>query len=132
MILAAFVVGAQKGYIYIRHEYERQAKILEAELDRCRRMGLLGDSILGSDLSFDVEIFISPGGYICGEGSALLQAIEGKRAEPRNRPPNSAHAGTLAETHRTQQCRNFSPSFRRFSKWACRGSRRREGVARPD
>ena len=93
MIIAAFVTGAQKGYIYIRHEYERQAKILEVELERCRRLKLLGDSILGTDFSFDIELFISPGGYICGEGSALLEALEGKRAEPRNRPPNSATHG---------------------------------------
>ena len=93
MVLAALVVGAQRGYIYIRHEYEQQAKILQAELERCRRRNLLGDSILGSGLSFDIEMFISPGGYICGEGSALLEALEGKRAEPRNRPPNSATQG---------------------------------------
>jgi len=93
MIIAAFVTGAQKGYIYIRHEYERQAKILEAELERCHRLKLLGDSILGTDFSFDIELFISPGGYICGEGSALLEALEGKRAEPRNRPPNSVTHG---------------------------------------
>jgi NADH:ubiquinone oxidoreductase subunit F (NADH-binding)/NADH:ubiquinone oxidoreductase subunit E len=93
MIIAALVTGARQGYIYIRHEYERQAKILEAELERCRRENLLGDSILGTDFSFEIELFVSPGGYICGEGSALLQALEGKRAEPRNRPPNSAIAG---------------------------------------
>jgi NADH:ubiquinone oxidoreductase subunit F (NADH-binding)/NADH:ubiquinone oxidoreductase subunit E len=93
MIIAAFVAGAQKGYIYIRHEYEHQAKILEIELEHCRRHKLLGDSILGGDFAFDIEIFVSPGGYICGEGSALLEALEGKRAEPRNRPPNSATHG---------------------------------------
>lgn len=93
MIVAAFVTGAQKGYIYIRHEYEHQAEILERELERCRKELLLGSSILGSGFDFDIEIFVSPGGYICGEGSALLQALEGKRAEPRNRPPNSATHG---------------------------------------
>jgi NADH:ubiquinone oxidoreductase subunit F (NADH-binding)/NADH:ubiquinone oxidoreductase subunit E len=93
MIIAAFVVGARKGYIYIRHEYEHQAKILDIELEHCRRVNLLGESILGSGFSFDIELFVSPGGYICGEGSALLEALEGKRAEPRNRPPNSATHG---------------------------------------
>ena len=93
MVLAALVVGAQRGYIYIRHEYEQQARLLEAELNRCRRIGVLGDSVLGTGRSFDIEIFISPGGYICGEGSALLEALEGRRAEPRNRPPNSATHG---------------------------------------
>jgi formate dehydrogenase beta subunit len=93
IIIGALVCGAQKGFIYLRHEYKEQEAILEAELEECRREGLLGDSILGSDLSFDLNLFISPGGYICGEGSAQLEAIEGKRAEPRNKPPNSATVG---------------------------------------
>jgi len=93
MILAALVTGANQGYIYIRHEYEHQAKVLEAELARCRRDNLLGHSILNGGAAFDIELFVSPGGYICGEGSALLEALEGKRAEPRNRPPNSAIHG---------------------------------------
>src|SRR3989442_9902646 len=87
MILAGLVVGAHEGIIYIRHEYEAQAEHLERELAACRRDGLLGRSVLGSDLTFDVRVFISPGGYICGEESALLEAIEDKRAEPRNKPP---------------------------------------------
>jgi NADH:ubiquinone oxidoreductase subunit F (NADH-binding) len=93
MIIGALVVGAQKGFLYIRHEYKEQEAILEAEIERCRHEGLLGDNILGTDLSFHMEIFVSPGGYICGEGSAQLEAIEGKRAEPRNKPPNSATQG---------------------------------------
>jgi NADH:ubiquinone oxidoreductase subunit F (NADH-binding)/(2Fe-2S) ferredoxin len=93
MIIGALVVGAQKGFLYIRHEYKEQEAILEAEIERCRNEGLLGDNILGTDLSFHMEIFVSPGGYICGEGSAQLEAIEGKRAEPRNKPPNSATQG---------------------------------------
>jgi len=93
MVIGALVVGAQKGFLYIRHEYKEQEAILEAEIERCRHEGLLGDNILGTDLSFHMEIFVSPGGYICGEGSAQLEAIEGKRAEPRNKPPNSATQG---------------------------------------
>ena len=87
MILAALVTGATKGYIYIRHEYEEPREVLQQELDRCSREGFVGKNILGSDHTFDLEIFVSPGGYICGEESALLEAIEGKRAEPRNKPP---------------------------------------------
>lgn len=87
MIMAALVTGATKGYIYIRHEYEEPREALEKELQRCYREGILGKSILGSELEFDLEIFVSPGGYICGEESALLEALEGKRAEPRNKPP---------------------------------------------
>ena len=87
MILAGLVTGAQKGILYIRHEYENSRDILQQEIDRCYHDGILGPRVLDSELSFDVEIFVSPGGYICGEESALLEAIEGKRAEPRNKPP---------------------------------------------
>ena len=87
MITAGLVTGARKGILYIRHEYEQPQEILQQEIDRCYQQGLLGSRILGSDLAFDLEIFVSPGGYICGEESALLEAIEGKRAEPRNKPP---------------------------------------------
>jgi NADH:ubiquinone oxidoreductase subunit F (NADH-binding) len=93
IIIGALTVGAQKGFLYIRHEYKEQEHILQHEIEACYREGLLGDHILGSDLAFDLEIFVSPGGYICGEGSAQLEAIEGKRAEPRNKPPNSATHG---------------------------------------
>jgi NADH:ubiquinone oxidoreductase subunit F (NADH-binding)/NADH:ubiquinone oxidoreductase subunit E len=87
MILAGFIAGAKKGILYIRHEYHLQEEILGEEVRRCYRAGLLGKKILGSDLEFDLEVFVSPGGYICGEESALIEAIEGKRAEPRNKPP---------------------------------------------
>jgi NADH:ubiquinone oxidoreductase subunit F (NADH-binding)/NADH:ubiquinone oxidoreductase subunit E len=87
MILAGILTGAQKGVLYIRHEYHEQEKILHDEIVRCKREGLIGPRILGSEFAFDLELFVSPGGYICGEESALLEAIEGKRAEPRNKPP---------------------------------------------
>ena len=87
MILAGLVTGARKGFLYIRHEYETPRDVLQKEIERCYRAGLLGSQILGSDLTFDLEIFVSPGGYICGEESALLEAMEGKRSEPRNKPP---------------------------------------------
>ena len=93
MILASVLTGAKKGVLYIRHEYEEQEKILHAEIERCKAAKLLGPSILGTDSAFDLEIFVSPGGYICGEESALLEAIEGKRAEPRNKPPFPVQEG---------------------------------------
>ena len=93
MVLAGLVTGAQKGILYIRHEYDEQEHILAEELMRCRKAGLVGRGILGTDLNFDLEIFVSPGGYICGEESALLEAIEGKRAEPRNKPPFPVQQG---------------------------------------
>jgi NADH:ubiquinone oxidoreductase subunit F (NADH-binding)/NADH:ubiquinone oxidoreductase subunit E len=93
MILGGLVVGARHGILYVRHEYVEQEHILEEEIRRCYRDGLLGARILGTDLSFDLEVFVSPGGYICGEESALLEAIEGKRAEPRNKPPFPGQQG---------------------------------------
>ncbi|MGD1210344.1 MAG: NADH-ubiquinone oxidoreductase-F iron-sulfur binding region domain-containing protein [Candidatus Acidiferrales bacterium] len=93
MIIAGLITGARKGILYIRHEYEHQERICEEEIRRCHQAGLLGPKILGTDLSFDLEVFVSPGGYICGEESALLEAIEGKRAEPRNKPPFPGQQG---------------------------------------
>jgi len=87
MILAGLFTGARKGILYIRHEYESPKEIVAEEIRACYRENILGQNILGSGLALDLEIFTSPGGYICGEESALLEAIEGKRAEPRNKPP---------------------------------------------
>jgi NADH:ubiquinone oxidoreductase subunit F (NADH-binding)/NADH:ubiquinone oxidoreductase subunit E len=87
MMIAGLVTGAQRGILYIRHEYAAQEKVLEEEIHRARQEGLIGADILGSGLTFELEIFVSPGGYICGEETALMEAIEGKRAEPRNKPP---------------------------------------------
>jgi NADH:ubiquinone oxidoreductase subunit F (NADH-binding)/NADH:ubiquinone oxidoreductase subunit E len=93
MIIAGLVTGAKRGILYIRHEYAMQEEILGEEIRRCYHAGLLGKKILGSDLSFDLEVFVSPGGYICGEESALIEAIEGHRAEPRNKPPFPGQIG---------------------------------------
>jgi NADH:ubiquinone oxidoreductase subunit F (NADH-binding)/NADH:ubiquinone oxidoreductase subunit E len=93
MIIGGLVTGATHGILYIRHEYTAQEHILEDEIRECYRAGILGQSVCGSDLAFDLEIFVSPGGYICGEESALLEAIEGKRSEPRNKPPFPGQLG---------------------------------------
>jgi len=87
MIIAGLVTGAKSGVLYIRHEYEHPKDACQDEIDHCYEEGLLGKSILGTDLRFDLKIFVSPGGYICGEETALIEAIEGKRSEPRNKPP---------------------------------------------
>ncbi|HMF92243.1 MAG TPA: NADH-ubiquinone oxidoreductase-F iron-sulfur binding region domain-containing protein [Candidatus Angelobacter sp.] len=93
MVLAGLVTGAKRGYFYIRHEYHEQEEIIRAELIRAQQNGWIGERILGTDLSFEITLFVSPGGYICGEETALLEAIEGKRAEPRNKPPFMAVSG---------------------------------------
>ena len=93
MILGGLVCGARQGILYIRHEYPDQEHILRHEIERCYREGILGERVLGSDLAFDLQTFVSPGLYICGEESALLEAIEGRRAEPRNKPPFPGQMG---------------------------------------
>ncbi len=93
MILGGLVAGARRGIVYIRHEYPDQEHIVQEEIDRCYHEGILGSRVMGSDLAFDLEIFVSPGLYICGEESALLEAMEGKRAEPRNKPPFPGQQG---------------------------------------
>ena len=93
MILAGLVTGARKGILYIRHEYEPQEHLIAEEIRDCYERGLLGPRVCGTDLQFDLELFVSPGGYICGEETALMEAIEGKRAEPRNKPPFPVYEG---------------------------------------
>lgn len=93
MLIAGLVTRARKGILYIRHEYPLQEEIFGEELRRCTKAGLLGKKILGTEFEFDLEIFVSPGGYICGEESALIEAIEGHRAEPRNKPPFPGQVG---------------------------------------
>ena len=87
VILGGLLIGAKRGYIFIRHEYHPQIVAMRAAIERAERLRVCGPNILGSGRSFPVEVFVSPGGYICGEQSALIEAIEGKRAEPRNKPP---------------------------------------------
>jgi len=93
MIVCGLVTGAQRGYLYVRHEYQQQIEILRTELARAYSLGLCGQNILGSGLSFELEVFVSPGGYICGEETALMEAIQGHRAEPRNKPPRTVNSG---------------------------------------
>ena len=93
LIIAGLTVGAKCGWIYVRHEYSQALSLLKQEIEKCYRSNLLGQSILGSNLSFELEVFVSPGGYICGEGTAILEALEGKRAEPRDKPPQPSSRG---------------------------------------
>jgi NADH:ubiquinone oxidoreductase subunit F (NADH-binding) len=87
MVLGGWVVGAQQGVIYLRHEYGKERKALQRALDDARARGVLGRNVLGSGFAFDIRLFISPGSYIMGEETALLEALEDKRGEPRNKPP---------------------------------------------
>ncbi len=87
VILAGLLTGAERGYVYIRHEYEPQIVAMKEAIDRAERMGVCGENALGTGRDFPIEVYVSPGGYICGEQSALIEAMEDRRAEPRNKPP---------------------------------------------
>jgi NADH-quinone oxidoreductase subunit F len=87
MIIAAHAVGAEKGYIYVRGEYPYAFKVMSAALEEARQVGIIGADIFGSGFSFDIEMRRGAGAYICGEETALLESIEGKRGFPRIKPP---------------------------------------------
>jgi formate dehydrogenase beta subunit len=93
MLAAMLAIGAEQGWVFIRHEYEPEEEAVRAELERARAEGVLGEDVLGSGRRLDIQIFTSPGGYILGEESALLECMEGHRGEPRNKPPFPATYG---------------------------------------
>jgi NADH:ubiquinone oxidoreductase subunit F (NADH-binding)/NADH:ubiquinone oxidoreductase subunit E len=93
MVLAGLSVGAARGIVFIRHEYEAERRRLEAEIAVARAAGVLGPDVCGSGQAFDVEVFVSPGGYILGEETALLECLEDRRGEPRNKPPFPGQSG---------------------------------------
>src|SRR5437899_12192144 len=93
MTIAAFAVGATKGYIYIRGEYPFAARQLEKAIHAARAQSFLGSSILGRGFSFDIAIRRGAGAYICGEETALFNSIEGYRGEPRNKRSEERRVG---------------------------------------
>ncbi|WP_031433869.1 NAD(P)H-dependent oxidoreductase subunit E [Methylomarinum vadi] len=95
MTLCAAIIGAEQGYLYLRGEYRHLEQQLRDLLQQRREAGLLGDNILGQGLNFDIEICMGAGAYICGEESALIESLEGKRGIPRNRPPYPVSHGYL-------------------------------------
>ena len=93
MIIAARAVGAHRGYIYCRAEYPLAIKRLNLAIGQAKEYGLLGNDIFGSGFDFDLEIYQGAGAFVCGEETALMQSIEGKRGMPRPRPPFPAQKG---------------------------------------
>ena len=93
MTIAAFTVGATQGYVYVRAEYPLAVARLEKALESAREYGLLGEDILGSGFSFQLDIRMGSGAFVCGEETALIASVEGKRGEPRPRPPFPAVRG---------------------------------------
>lgn len=93
IVLACFAVGIETAYVYIRGEYEMIARRLEAAVDEARARGFLGPKILGTDFSAEIHVHRGAGAYICGEETALLESLEGKRGHPRLKPPFPASVG---------------------------------------
>jgi len=87
MIIAGYTIGAKEGYIYIRGEYPAGYLILENAIKEAKEYGYLGENILGTDFSFDIKVYRGAGAYICGEETALIESLEGKRGHPRLKPP---------------------------------------------
>jgi NADH-quinone oxidoreductase subunit F len=87
MTIAAYATGSERGFVYVRAEYPAAAATLQAAIDAARAADLLGSDVLGAGFAFDIEIRRGAGAYICGEETALFNSIEGKRGEPRNKPP---------------------------------------------
>jgi NADH:ubiquinone oxidoreductase subunit F (NADH-binding)/(2Fe-2S) ferredoxin/NAD-dependent dihydropyrimidine dehydrogenase PreA subunit len=93
MAIAAYAIGCERGYIYCRAEYPMAVSTLNTAIQQACSMGLLGENILGSGFSFDLEVRMGAGAFVCGEETALMRSIEGKRGEPSPRPPYPAVAG---------------------------------------
>ena len=93
LIIGGYCIGANKGYVYVRAEYPLAIERLTDAIEQARAVGLLGEDILGSGFSFDLEIRIGAGAFVCGEETALINSIEGKRGEPRQKPPFPFQSG---------------------------------------
>ena len=98
MAIAAYATGADHGFIYVRAEYPIAVKRLQIAIDQAREYGLLGENIFGTDFCFDLEIRLGAGAFVCGEETALMRSVEGKRGEPRPPPPQPAHKGKKKKT----------------------------------
>ena len=97
MAIAAYAIGSNQGYVYIRAEYPIAVQRLRKAIEQARAYGLLGKNIFGTDFSFDLDIRLGAGAFVCGEETALMTSIEGKRGEPRPRPPFPAVKGLFAK-----------------------------------
>ena len=93
MMIAGYAIGATKGFIYVRAEYPIAVKRFQIAIDQAKEYGILGKNIFGTDFEFDVEIRLGAGAFVCGEETALLESIEGKRGQPRVKPPYPAVSG---------------------------------------
>jgi bidirectional [NiFe] hydrogenase diaphorase subunit len=120
MTIAAYAVGASKGFIYVRAEYPVAVSRLTTALREARRFGLLGMNICGTPFDFDVEIRLGAGAFVCGEETALIASIEGRRGTPKPRPPYPAVSGLWGKPtliNNVETLANIAPIIRRGSDW---------------
>ena len=120
MTIAAYAVGASKGYIYVRAEYPLAVKRLERAIREARRLGFLGSKICGTTFEFDIEIRIGAGAFVCGEETALIASIEGMRGTPQPRPPYPAQSGLWEKPtliNNVETFANVPPIVRRGGAW---------------
>lgn len=97
MMIGGYAIGASKGVVYIRAEYPIAIERLTLAIKVCREVGMLGEHILGSDFNFDIEIRIGAGAFVCGEETALMESVEGRRGEPRQKPPFPVQSGLFGK-----------------------------------
>ena len=120
LAIAAYAVGADEGYIYIRGEYSLAQQRAHHAIEQAREMGFLGEHIFGTDFSFDLHIHSGAGAYICGEETALIESIEGKRGEPRSRPPYPTTNGLWDKptlVNNVETLANVPPILRHGPEW---------------
>ncbi|HOO58544.1 MAG TPA: NADH-quinone oxidoreductase subunit NuoF [Anaerolineaceae bacterium] len=120
MLIAGYAVGASEGYIYIRGEYQLAVERMENAIAQAKQFGLLGEDIMGSGFAFDVHIHTGAGAYICGEETALIESIEGKRGEPRSRPPYPTTEGLWGKptlVNNVETLANIAPIILNGSDW---------------
>jgi len=120
MILGGFAIGAQKGYFYIRAEYPLAIQRIQNALEQCRTHGLLGPDVMGSGWSYDLEIRLGAGAFVCGEETALIRSIEGERGQPRVRPPYPAQAGLWGKPtiiNNVETLANLAPILNHGGDW---------------
>ncbi|CEP66398.1 NADH:ubiquinone oxidoreductase, 51kDa subunit [Moorella glycerini] len=120
MAIAGYAIGARQGYVYVRAEYPIAVDRLERAIRQARRAGLLGDNILGTGFSFNIEIRLGAGAFVCGEETALLRSIEGRRGEPRPRPPYPAQAGLWGKptvVNNVETLANVPVIIRKGAEW---------------
>ena len=93
MAIGGYAVGSDQGFIYVRAEYPTAVASLKKAIEQAKEYGLLGENILGTGFNFDIELRLGSGAFVCGEGTALMESIEGKRGMPRKKPPRTSHVG---------------------------------------